>query len=103
MEFTDFGVAEISRLLAMSDTCTVRKGLAKQVEERAREGRCLLCDEKADRRGICFRHYHLFRRRLMSKPKNQQAAFETAAIKEGKILPVNRMRALKFNDPFADL
>jgi hypothetical protein len=89
--------------MAMTNDFAVKRNLANQVAERVRSGKCLVCDEKAARRGLCMNHYQLFLRRREARGSNDAVQFEAAAIREGKVLPVGRMRELKSVDPFADL
>lgn len=75
--------------------------------DRVKEGKCLHCDEKPTRRGLCERHYQLFRRNKLAKPNTRERAeFEKQAIEQAKILPIQQMRELQrdsSNDPFADM
>lgn len=75
--------------------------------ERVKEGKCLHCDEKPTRRGLCERHYQLFRRSMLNKPNTRERAeFEKQAIEQAKILPIQQMRELTrdaSDDPFAEL
>lgn len=91
--------AQMSRFLAMSADVTVKRTLAKSVDERVRSGICLVCDAKAERRGLCMNHYQFFLRRHKAKGKDA-AEFEAACIREGRILPVGRMREIKQDNPF---
>lgn len=97
-------LAEISRLISMTEGIGVKQAIATKVETRVKSGKCLLCETTATRRGLCFRHYATYLRRLRERRSGQeQVRFETAAIREGKVLAVNQMRRLKSTDPFADL
>lgn len=67
-------------------------------------GQCLICEANAEVRGLCDRHYRTFLRRLRGRGNPEaQAEFESRAIHEGLILPVQQVRALKGTDPFSDL
>lgn len=93
--------SHISRIVAMSDV-TVKRTKAAEVEERVRSGLCLLCDREASRRGLCMTHYMAFmRRKDRQDGTDAKAAFETACIREGLVLPVGQMREIKSDDPFA--
>jgi len=87
----------------MTAQATVKRSKAAQIEERVKSGKCLVCDELATRRGVCFRHYQMFLRYLASKPDADRAETEVRAIQEGRILGVNQVRAIKQENPFADL
>ena len=95
-------MAELSGLIAMIADVKAKQTIAKQVEQRVREGLCLLCDSEAKRRGLCFAHYQMYRRRLFERPRKDRASFEVNAIREGKILAAHQMRELKTADPFAE-
>lgn len=87
----------------MSVQATAKRSRASQVEERVKSGKCLVCDCQAERRGVCFRHYQMFLRLVASKPKDVRAETEVRAIQAGKILAVNQIRAMKQENPFAEL
>jgi len=85
----------------MSSDLGVKRTLVGHVTERVRSGKCLLCEDAATRRGLCMNHYQTFLRRFAER--QDKAEFETACIREGKILAVGKMREIKTDDPFADL
>ena len=87
----------------MTFTATVKRSIAASVEQRVKAGKCLVCESDATKRGVCDRHYMAFRRMLQSKPTEEQADFEAAAIREGKILPVQEVRRITSDNPFAGL
>ena len=82
---------------------TFKRSIANHVTERVRSGKCLLCDDEATRRGLCMNHYQTFLRRQKERGGKDGADFESACIREGKVLAQGAMRALKANDPFADI
>ena len=85
----------------MSDV-TVKRSKAAEVEDRVRQGLCLLCDRQATRRGLCVNHYQTFLRRMAARGgKDEQLQFEAACIREGLVLPVGQMREIKSDDPFS--
>lgn len=93
--------AQLARLIAMSGSVAAKRSIAGQVEDRVKAGKCLVCEESATRRGLCMNHYQTFLRRQREKGSpEEQAAFEEACIREGKILPVHQMRVIKRDDPF---
>lgn len=94
--------AQLSRFLAMSNEVTVKRTLAKVVEDRVRACKCLVCEAEAVRRGLCMNHYQFFLRRQKARGKDA-AEFEAACIREGKILASGRMREIKADDPFANV
>lgn len=94
--------AQLSRYLAMGEGMKAKRTIAKEVHERVRSGLCLLCDAKADRRGLCMNHYMTFLRR-QREHGDKAADFEAACIREGKILASGQMREIKQDDPFSNV
>ena len=91
----------LSRIIAMSDV-TVKRSKAAEVEDRVRQGVCLLCERQATRRGLCMNHYQTFLRRMSDKgAREDQLQFEASCIREGLVLPAGEMRKLKSDDPFS--
>jgi hypothetical protein len=75
-----------------------------KVNERVRLGRCLHCEQPAMRRGLCMSHYRLFLRQRAAKTKKTlKDEFEARCVHEGLVLPVQRMRVSRLNDPFSDI
>lgn len=92
-----------SKLLARRAELKAKRSKQADVEERVKSGKCLICDHDATRRGVCTRHYQLFHRRQREKPTPQeQAEFESTAIREGKILAVRQMHRIKREEPFGE-
>lgn len=87
-----------------NDMIKVPKKIVEKVTTKVKKCQCLIegCDKKPVRRGICFTHYHMFRRRLLEQPKVERKEFERRNITQGKILPVGAVAQLKRDDPFAE-
>jgi hypothetical protein len=76
----------------------------EQVLARIKASECLVCGTSGKlRRGQCPSCYGRFRRRLAGRSKGKQAALERRAIREGLILGVQQVRAIRVDDPFAGL
>jgi hypothetical protein len=86
----------------MSEGMRAKRSIVKAVEERVRSGQCLVCDAKAERRGLCMNHYQTFLRRQREQG-HDAADFEVACIREGKILASGQMREIKADDPFSNV
>jgi len=72
----------------------------EQVEARVKAGECLICGTPGKlRRGQCPSCYGRFRRRLALRPKAERLALERDAIRDGLILGVQQVRAIR-DDPF---
>ncbi len=83
----------------------IRKGKAAAVEARVKTGKCLHCDEQAQTRGLCSKHYLQFHRKL-AEIKGNAKAKETAkakAIQEGLILPPRYAQRFVEPGPFDTL
>ena len=71
-----------------------------QVEARIKASECLICGTPGKlRRGQCPSCYGRFRRRLALRPRAEQRALEREAIRDGLILGVQQVRAIREN-PF---
>lgn len=94
-------ISQISRLIAMASV-TAKRSIAGEVQKRVRECKCLVCEARAERRGVCMRHYQWFLRQFKAKGSEEaRLSYEETLIREGKILAQNQMRDLKRDDPFA--
>jgi hypothetical protein len=87
----------------------VMKGRAKpeklaQVLACVKAGECLVCGKSGYlRRGQCPSCYCRFRRQLVGRMKADRVEMERQAIREGLILGVQQVRAIRRDDPFAIL
>jgi hypothetical protein len=86
--------SQLARLISMSGVEVKRQFRSKTVD-RVREGKCLVCEAKAWRRGVCCKHYTQFYRAKMALPKRDRATFESTQIELGKILAVGQSREIK--------
>ncbi|HPM85279.1 MAG TPA: hypothetical protein PLF81_31470 [Candidatus Anammoximicrobium sp.] len=76
----------------------------EQILARIKASECLVCGTPGKlRRGQCASCYCRFRRRLAGRSKTQRVTFERRAIREGLILDVQQVRAIRDDDPFAGL
>lgn len=94
--------AQLSRLIAMSEVKAKPKH-RDRIEKRIGAGKCIVpeCNEEHAKRGVCHRHYQMFLRRQAEADDAEE--FETEAILEGLILPVNEVRKLNRDDAFSKL
>jgi hypothetical protein len=60
--------------------------IRKTVEQRDSAGLCLLCENKAIRRGLCSCCYGRYRAAISERPKKDRAALEAKLIEAGKII-----------------
>ena len=82
----------------------VKREKQEQILARIKASECLVCGTPGKlRRGQCPSCYTRFRRRLAGRSKDQQRVLERRAIREGLILGVQQMRAIRADDPFAGL
>lgn len=95
-------IAQLSRFIAMSEI-KLRPKHKERVEKRVTDGKCIIpdCTEDHAKRGLCHRHYQMFRGRAAES--GDAAEFEAEAIQEGLILPVNEVRKLTRDDAFSKL
>lgn len=92
---------QISRWIEMAGV-TVKTTMSPQVEARVRSGKCLQCESKARRRGLCDKHYLQFSRHLSSKPKKERADVEMQMINDGVVLASGEIRRIhNENNPFS--
>jgi len=74
----------------MSEVCffdsSIHGMVAKTVKERAKEGKCLCCESKAVKRGICVKCYNAWAYVASKMSKRDKAAFEAKCIARGKLL-----------------
>ena len=81
-----------------------KRTVESKVQERVKGGKCLVCEDAADYRGLCHRHYRLFLRLQKERDsKQQRAEFEQSAIRDGLILAPGFVRDIKRENPFASL
>jgi len=80
---------------------TLKRTIVAAVHDRVKTGKCLHCDDKATRRGLCMRHYLEFRRNLFRQPVRERCDFELDNIRDGNILPQHYARKVKYQSPFA--
>tara|TARA_Y100000310_G_scaffold335873_1_gene418980 strand:- start:1450 stop:1710 length:261 start_codon:yes stop_codon:yes gene_type:complete len=86
----------------MTGIVTPKRTVLAQVTKRVQDCLCLVCDSESERRGLCFRHYQMYRRRLDEKPKGERADFEVTQIREGRVLPPHAMGRIKRENPFEE-
>jgi hypothetical protein len=80
------GLAMNSELIVMLDLSR-RGDVKKKVTEKTKANICLCCDGKATCRGLCARCYNAFKYVMRQRgSQREQANFESACIREGKIL-----------------
>jgi hypothetical protein len=91
---------QLARWLSMTDT-RAKRSKEKEVEDRVRSGKCLLCESSDNnRRGLCMAHYQMFLRTRDALPKAERIAFEEEQIKEGRILAIGQIREIRSPNPF---
>lgn len=79
---------EISRLLGIYFMAKNGSRLSKKTRDRVATGFCLLCDDKAKRRGLCVKHYFRYRTQHLLRGRGTRSlAYERKEIKAGRILP----------------
>jgi len=72
----------------------------EQAEARVKASECLICGTPSKlRRGQCPSCYSRFRRRLALRPRAERRALAREAIRDGLILGVQQVRAIR-EDPF---
>jgi hypothetical protein len=64
----------------------VNPRVRKVVEQRDTAGLCLLCDEKAVKRGLCHCHYKRYRAAMYELPKRERPNVEARLIEAGKLI-----------------
>lgn len=81
---------------------TTAKGkVAKEVEAKVSEAKCLICGNAANgNRGLCTAHHQQFYRALNELPRRERPAFEEEQIKEGRILAAFQISSIKKPNPF---
>lgn len=70
------------------------KSVTARKRRRVKEGKCLLCDSLAKRRGLCFGHYMKFARAKSKLSGVERLKFELQLIASGHILGVQEVRSL---------
>ena len=93
---------QLARWLSMTET-RAKRTVAQAVNSKAKEGHCLICGcqvGQQGRRGLCNKHYLIFYRTKMSKPKRERVKFEEEQIREGRILAINQIREIRTPNPF---
>lgn len=95
---------QLSRWLAMAGVAKCKKQLRGAVEQRVREGACLIvgCPCKPTHRGLCWGHYLKFNRTMNALPKCDRVGFEQKQIEEGRVLAVGQAREIKSPNPFTE-
>jgi hypothetical protein len=78
-----------------------KKELAR-IHERITEGKCLLCDSQATRRGLCVSHYFFWRRAMAGKSRAERLEITSKAIRAGKLLPAGYVQRVKQPNPFLE-
>ncbi len=74
----------------------------KHIETCVADGKCLCCERKALKRGLCYKCYYLWnqnRQRLGSAAK--KAEYDSKLIRLGKLLPAQAVRNYKAKDAFS--
>lgn len=70
------------------------KAVVAKKRRRVKEGKCLLCDSLAKRRGLCFGHYMKFARAKSKLSGVERLEWELQLIASGHILGVQEIRIL---------
>lgn len=70
------------------------KAVQAKKRRRARDGKCLLCDGEAKRRGLCVGHYMKYTRAKSKLSGVERLQFELQLIADGHILGVQEVRTL---------
>ena len=93
--------SQLSRWIAMANT-RPKGRVAAAVREKVLADKCLIdgCDHPPTRRGLCTRHYHLFLKTLEAEGPEKAAELEQQLIKDGLVLPVGLVRAIRNPNPF---
>lgn len=80
------------------ETLSMKKSVAKAVDERAAKGVCLIdgCGCKAVSRGLCEKHRAQFYRNLYRQTStSKRVAFERNAVEQGLILKAGEVRRIQ--------
>lgn len=77
----------------------------KRAIELEAQGKCIECQEPREgrRRGLCVKHYEQFQRKKKSLPEDEQAEWDTFAVRQGRILASRQGNRATEDDAFADL
>jgi hypothetical protein len=85
----------------MADLAKPSRTVRTKVLECVKACKCLVCDAEAGpRRGLCARHYQMYRQEFLSMSKKRRAEFEMTQIKRGKILSPHQICDIKRESPF---
>jgi ribosomal protein L34E len=79
-----------------------KRTVAKEIQKKSQEHKCLVCGEVAFVRGVCKRHYEVFKYEKRKRPgKQAKAEFESDCIREGLILSPWQVCELTRENPFS--
>lgn len=79
-----------------------KRTVQKHVEERLASGLCLHCDEQAEKRGCCSKHYQRYRTQLLKLPLDQRAIYTAKQIREGNIAEFRAASNIDQDNPFVE-
>ena len=82
--------------------CDPRGTARAHVDECVKADRCLICDSKAGKRGLCQLHFSQWYSLARKMSDEERAAYEAASIQAGKLLPSRQGRRGRVN-AFEDL
>lgn len=77
-----------------------RLGIRKKVLAKVEANVCLCCDLPAHRRGLCDRHYYLFRSAQFALAPHDRPVNEARMIRAGKLLPSRQGQIIRSKNPF---
>ena len=66
---------------------TPKRTVKKAVDAKIAANECLLCEQPAERRGLCAQHYGDYRVALMKVPHDKRYEFVAKLIQDGHLLP----------------
>lgn len=79
-----------------------KRNIAKEIQTKAQAGKCLICGEPSTVRGVCSRHYELYKYEKRKRPTKQaKAEFDAERIREGLILGPWQVCELTRENPFS--
>lgn len=95
--------SEVYRIAAMVLNTKPRMKAAARSAERGKVGKCLHCDAKPFRRGVCVRHYFMFRRTVQAAGSEEaRIKIDRRSVRNGKILPAQQGRRATGPNPFLE-
>lgn len=92
--WVDWLNAMITQEIFVVDATRTAK-IQKQVEERVKAQKCLCCDKKPVRLGLCDHHYYRYRTEHEKLGPRAAAKYEAKLRQAGKLLKANEVIAIK--------